>query len=278
MLIWVSLLILGAFNVLTAQISITPIPDALKPYISILKYGTPEYDAALRQLVPAASLPIASPLLPYSVIVHNASTEDLRGFQVVFRKFKLEVSGRPYAILSYTLDPAVPPEFPANGYRLLSPFFPLNDAIRSTSSPHNASSTSSLQDLNRRLPLADAAAELSREKAITVSVELIITPGGVVIGPDSLNSFSRITAERQAQVWLAGRLGVLSSSTARVAELQALSAQQISRAGGPFNMDFYNLKIQRDAKLLLRVTQAGFSGVIDDYITRAANLVQVVKQ
>ena len=109
MFIRVSLFILGAFNVLTAQISITPIPDALKPYISILKYGTPEYDAALQQLVPAAFLPVASPLLPYSVIVHNASAEDLKGFQVVFRKFKLEVSGRPYAILSYNLDPAVPP-------------------------------------------------------------------------------------------------------------------------------------------------------------------------
>jgi len=255
---------------LTAQVSIMPIADALKPYISVLRYGTPEYESALRRLVPAASLPIATPMLPYSIVVQNVSSEPLRGINVVFRRLHADGSQRPDSILSWNLDPAVT-LLPANGYRFFSTFFAFARAI---------GQPGSLAGLNQRHPLAAVATGLARERQITVSVEFVITSSGHVIGPDNLGRSSQIAAEQQAEKWLAGRLGAaLESPEALVAQLQPLSEMQVSNAGAPFQMDFYNLKIQHDAALLVRYIQTtGRTDMAAKYVSRVSSSVPFSKQ
>jgi hypothetical protein len=248
---------------LTAQISIAPMADSLKAHISVLTYGSAEYDKALRNLVPAASLSSLSLMLPYSVIVQNTSEEPLMGINVVFWKEGFDGKTLPYSFLSWNMDPAVPPVLAAKGYQFFSPSQPVNRAILQAHP---------IEKVSRSVSLGQIATDLSRERRITFSVDAIITSRGAFLGPDALLRYDQIQAEERAKAWLAARLSALSgSASAQIAEMESLAAKQIPRSGNPFQLDAYNLRLQQDGKFVSKLMKAGWSNAASDYVSRVAS-------
>jgi hypothetical protein len=242
---------------LTAQISVAPIDDSLKPYVSILTFGTAAFDGALQELLPASSRPATGHVqagsgptscyvptaLPYCVIVQNISGEPLLGIQVVFRTEALT-----YSYLSTNTDPINGPVLKPNGYRSYS-------------------------------PLENATIEyLSRLRQITVSVEWVITRTGIFLGPDTFGQFNTIKERQEAESWLVSRLTpLLTSPSALRAELEALSATQVAEPRGLFQQDVYNRTIRDTARRISRLMQTR-NHAPGEYLTHLARQTPVIKQ
>ena len=246
---------------LTAQISVAPIDDSLKPYVSILTYGTAAFDRALQELLPssrpatghvqAGSGPTSCYVptaLPYCVIVQNISAEPLLGIHVVFRTEASNGKILTYSYLSTNTDPINGPVLRPNGYRSYSP----------------------LENTNVEY--------LSRLRQITVSIESIITSTGVFLGPDTFGQFETIQSRQKAESWLVSRLTpLLTSPSALRAELDALSATQVAESRGIFQQDVYNRTIRDTARRISRLMERR-SDAPGEYLTHLARQTPVVKQ
>jgi hypothetical protein len=247
---------------LTAQISVAPIDDSLKSYISILTYGTAAFDGALQELLPASSRPATGHVqagsgptscyvptaLPYCVIVQDISGEPLLGIHVVFRTLGMDGKTFTYSYLSTNTDPINGPVLKPNGYRSYSP-------LENT-------------DLEY----------LSRLRQITVSIEWVIIPTGVFLGPDTFGQFNTIKSRQEAESWLVSRLTpLLTSPSALRAELEALSATQVAESRGLFQQDVYNRTVRDAARLISRLMQTRIDAP-GEYLTHLARQIPVIKQ
>src|SRR5712691_9805890 len=100
----IGVLAIGPSLGLLAQISVVPIPSEIRPYVSVLTYGTEPYDRALKELVPTSSVSTISSMLPYSVILQNISNDTIKGINVVFRIEGQDGKIRPNSVLTTVLD------------------------------------------------------------------------------------------------------------------------------------------------------------------------------
>ena len=106
---------------------VSPLSDAVSPYISVLTSDTDEFIRILPTLVSPEAVAALAPALPYSVIVKNVSKEELRGINVWFAEIREH--GPPknrQAYAALMLDPAHP-TFKPGDYR----FFVASNALNS---------------------------------------------------------------------------------------------------------------------------------------------------
>ena len=248
------------------------IPTELTTYLSVLSYGTPEYDSALGSVSPGLSSTGISPLLPYSVILRNASSEFLRGFNVVFWVQNGGGTTLPYSFASVELDGAKSGLLPPGGLRLVSILPAANHAVERndvaglTALPPTMSAISAM------------AAELGHSLSIQLTVEAIVTQNGAFIGPDRLGLLSRIQGEQSADAFIAAKLNAAGSLPAMVSALETLSATPTDPSPNPFTRDFYSDRLARTASELLTLINAGTQSQPANFASRVGRKITVSRQ
>ena len=67
-----------------SRLTVTPVPDSLTPFVTILTSDSPEFNPALTTLASPDMAVSITAVLPYSVILRFTGSSLLRGFGLVF--------------------------------------------------------------------------------------------------------------------------------------------------------------------------------------------------
>ena len=239
-------------------VSIAPIPESLGSYISILVPGTQAYDAALATLLSGTQiLDRVRPILPYSIIVKNISSVNLRGLSVTFRFEDSSRVIRPYEFTALQMDSGRPGLLAAGEFRFFCPDADISRAILLKRSA----------ELDRPRSGSVMASNIVDARKIAISIEGVVMPDGRFRGSDSLSVSKRLRAEQAADMWLAARLAELKSLNERISLLKSVSSSPIpSESEKIFDGDPYARKLHDTAGLLL--TAATKQGdVLDNFIS-----------
>lgn len=249
------------------NLTVVPVPTTLRPHVSLLTPDIPQYTRAFQDLASGLSPETLSPIVPYSVILENVSSQPLLGTSVVFTVEDSRGKTLRYSFNTIDLDPSSPTLLQPGTHRFVSISNPANHMVREKRPEYLS---------RQRITLSQAAAELRGNRRVSVSVEAVITMGGLLLGPDGNNDLSRrVLAEQQADAFLVGRLAASSGSEIEV--LKALSAQPVRRTGNPFAEDFYTLKLIDTSRQLLSLIGRGNTTAVSGYIGRVQKRVVVTR-
>lgn len=206
--------------------------------VTVIRYGDPEFPAALEKLTAGADLGAAAALLPYSVILRN---DGPRKLLAVLRRYEVTRSdGTRQLITRRTEALASPSDALAVGaFILLSPMGGLG-----TASTNKVLLGSGMMgaEVQRWVP------QLQSAQKIVFSVDSVVFEDGEIAGPDK-SQYGREIEEVQR-----ARRDLKASMPPEAGDLRAWLQSQIKSdvAGrATRNPDFYNLELGALAQSLL---------------------------
>jgi hypothetical protein len=247
-------------SVALGQLTISPLDDSLKPYVSILTDGTPSFEQAWQELVTKSSASgghvgvrgragYTPSTRPFYAIIQNISNEPLRGVVVVFTRQGRTGSPAVSSFTSLVTNPDAAPLLVPQQYREYT----------------------LLQNYT--------AEDLARYGEVTVSVEGVVTLKGVFLGPDAYHTFDAISARQQAEMWLVSRLmPLLASLPDVIAELESLSKTQVDSAPGRFERGTYYSAIRDTARqLLMLINLKGSADLLASRLSAMERQIRITK-
>jgi hypothetical protein len=151
--------------------AIAPLDTSLTPFISIVREGTPEYAALLSELPPEL-LTGLTPILPFSIIIRNASTHPLLMTSILFETEDYAGKVLHFSMTSMDLNSVSASAMQPNDIRFVSISAPANHAV-------TARRVDSIRDL--RTPLSSLAADLYAKRRVSspkMAASTVPTPAG----------------------------------------------------------------------------------------------------
>lgn len=249
------------------NLTVVPVPQTLSPYVSLLTPDMAAYARSFQGLVSGLSPDMLAPIVPYSVILENASSQPLLGTSVVFTVEDAKGKTLRYSFNTIDLDPSSPTLLQPGAHRFVSISNPANHMVIEKRPEYLS---------RQRITLSQVVAELRADMRVSVSVEAVITMNGLLLGPDSNGDLSRrVLAEQQADAFLLAQLAASPGSEIQV--LRTLSALPVAKTGNPFMEDFYTLKLIDSANQLLSLINRGGKTAVSGYIARVQKRVVVTR-
>lgn len=178
--------------------------------IELLLPSSPEFTAALTASQGADAVARYQPVLPYTVIVKNNTTESL--WVVAVRTCQKEAGGR--VICSdgaMTTSPLSSMSSLGPGAMVaLSPYGPLTRVLNPSAPPNLATKATSLM----RSP-EDTVESLARQPEVDITLDCVVFADGGVIGPDEGHHMDELIGSARARSALYSDLMNLSGDAAR---------------------------------------------------------------
>ena len=244
------------------------VPIDIAAHVAVFPYGTAEYENAKSAFPNFSSAWSAlAAVLPYSVIVKNVSTSPLRGINVVFYFETNDGSMTRNSFLTWNMDPRAMPTLAGGEYLL---YFPESILTRV------AQEGVPLSDLPPELYSRALSRDFEKYSRVTLAVDSIILSDGRFIGPDNLGKLSAIQDQQRAIRDLGGILqsGVAEPDGRIRASVSALAEMET----GPLSPDKYSSRMSHDARVIVRLFEAGAIKAAEDYVAASVRMIQVVRE
>jgi hypothetical protein len=174
----------------------------------------PEFAATVTQLFDESARNKLRPLLPFCLVVRNATGEYLSGLTAVYRvPDVIMASGRPYriAIASRTVLENRSQMFQPMALRFISPI----GTIQGTLHPDGSRGLEPLLDDNAETMIAGFLQEFGYRQ-IDFMIDSIINEDGVLEGPDTLGLFDTVNARLKAEWDIKSEIAALRGEELKV--------------------------------------------------------------
>jgi hypothetical protein len=218
------------------QLEVSPVDSSITG-IGLIGPADPAFGSAISRIIPVAVLPIASPYLPYSVVITNRSGQPLLAITVRF--VVTDTTGHVRQFV-HMLNREV-----------------LSEPVLST----GGETVLALQRTSLEAALAgNAVASQSpteNAKSVYASLDLAIYADGTVAGPDAGISYARATSQLQASLDVcAGVQKSEANGSGAVAFLTTLASANVAPPK-PFSPDVYAYFSYSRARSFLTLAQTG---------------------